>query len=185
MISDFNLLLLIRIIVVLGMAAFLFRFLIKNVWKEFSVGNYDPMLILQSLLFILIPVVTPFTILPLPLWVQFLGLAGMILGAIMLVNGFFELGSSFSGGVTPIEAGKLVTSGYYAVVRHPMYGGVILILFGWSIFWGTWLGLLLSFLAIFLFHVKASKEEKLLAEKYPEYEAYKARVTKKLIPYIL
>lgn len=184
MIPEFSVLLLIRILVILGMAAFLFRFLIKNVWKEFSVGNYDRMLILQSLLFLLIPIVTPFTLLSLPLWVQFLGLAAMIIGSIMMVNGFFDLGASFSGGVTPLDKGKLVTSGYYAIVRHPMYGGVILILFGWSIFWGTWLGLLLSFLSIFLFDVKANQEEKMLREKYSEYADYQARVNKKLIPYI-
>jgi len=80
MIPEFNMLLLIRILIVLGMAAFLFRFMIKNIWKEFSVGNYDPMLILQSLLFTLIVAVAPFTLLSLPLWVQFLGLAVMIIG---------------------------------------------------------------------------------------------------------
>src|SRR5262249_19648490 len=115
MIPDFNILLLLRILVVLGMAAFFYRIVIKNLKDAFAVGNYDRMLILQSLLILILLAATPFTPFYLPLWVQFLGLASMILGSVMVINGYFDLGTNFSGGVAPIDKGHLVTSGYYAL----------------------------------------------------------------------
>lgn len=175
---------LIQILVTLIMLALFYRFVVKNVWDELRVGNYDPMLLMQTVLVSILLVFTPFTTFYLPLWIKFIGLASFILGCVLLMNGYYELGSSFTGGVTPKQDGQLVTTGYYSLVRHPMYGGGILILAGWSIFWSTWLGLFFSLLTIALFNAKASREETLMMEKYPAYKDYKSRVTKKLIPYL-
>jgi protein-S-isoprenylcysteine O-methyltransferase Ste14 len=68
-------------------------------------------------------------------------------------------------------------------VRHPLYGGIILAAGGWVVFTLSWphsLGLLAI---ILLLDRKATAEEQWLAQKYPDYAAYRQRV-KKLIPWI-
>jgi protein-S-isoprenylcysteine O-methyltransferase Ste14 len=76
---------------------------------------------------------------------------------------------------------RLVTDGIYAHVRHPMYLAVLLGLLAalaadprpWRI--GAWLALLAALL------LKATREERLLAQRFAEYPAYAAR-TRRLLP---
>lgn len=59
--------------------------------------------------------------------------AYIILGVIMMLNAGYELKGNFSFFVEPVEGNKLVTTGIYRLVRHPMYGGAILMCMGCSI----------------------------------------------------
>ena len=112
------------------------------------------------------------------------GVLVFVAGFLIMGFAFLELGSSFTPVATPLEGGRLVTTGLYGFVRHPMYFGGILIAFGWSIFWGSLIGILLSFALGIIVDLKSKAEEKKLVHKYPEYIAYKAKVVRKLIPYI-
>lgn len=84
----------------------------------------------------------------------------------------------------PRASARLVTTGPYAYVRHPMYLAVLLggagCVAGWR---GLPHALAFAVLAIVL-HVKAAREERLLLARFPEYEAYRGR-TKRLVPFVL
>lgn len=81
------------------------------------------------------------------------------------------------------ENPELVTSGPYALVRHPIYTGVLLALLGSMLASGpAWL-LLFAFFCVYFIY-SANKEEVLLRTTFPnEYPVYEQR-TKKLIPFV-
>ena len=79
-------------------------------------------------------------------------------------------------GVRLHKAHRLVTTGPYAHIRHPMYLGVILAACGSLALYRTWatLGFAVSMLALVL---RARREEKVLAQEFgAEWAAYAARV---------
>lgn len=82
----------------------------------------------------------------------------------------------------PRPGGRLVTSGPYARVRHPMYLAVLLAMAalavagdGWQ--WGAWAALAAVLAA------KARREERALALLHPDYDAYRSR-TRAIIPFL-
>lgn len=94
-----------------------------------------------------------------------------------------HLGRNWSSFPTVKEGHELVTSGPYAVVRHPIYSGLLLAMIGTMLTLGTiWLCIFLSAGVIFVLRVK--REETLMLKQFPEsYPAYQKR-TKALIPFI-
>jgi protein-S-isoprenylcysteine O-methyltransferase Ste14 len=81
----------------------------------------------------------------------------------------------------PRERARLITTGPYALVRHPMYLAVLLFAAGFALGWRGVPQLLALALLAAVLHVKASREERLLAQKFPEYRDYAAR-TARIIP---
>lgn len=111
--------------------------------------------------------------------------AGLLLvtGLALLVWGTLSLGSSLTPLPHPKEGARLRETGPYRFVRHPMYGGVLLLAFGWALRVHGWLTLGYVVLAIFLLEVKVRREERWLTETYPDYDAYRKRV-RKFIPFV-
>ncbi len=99
----------------------------------------------------------------------------------MGVAGVRALGRNRTAFPKPVKEATLVQHGVYGLVRHPLYCSVILVSFGWGLLWhsGPALGAA-AVITIFLDR-KASREERWLRDKYPEYERYVARV-RRLIP---
>ena len=81
---------------------------------------------------------------------------------------------------------KVIDTGIYSMVRHPMYTGFIFFITGVNIWLGTYLSLLLSliFLAIAL-RSRISIEEKTLLKDLEGYEDYCKKVKARIIPYLL
>src|SRR6266568_4067770 len=73
--------------------------------------------------------------------------------------------------------------GIFGLVRHPVYGGVILIGLGWSLADAP-LGLVPTALLAVLFDLKARREEAWLIERFPEYAAYRARAPRRFVPWL-
>ena len=81
---------------------------------------------------------------------------------------------------------KVIDTGVYSIVRHPMYTGFIFFITGVNVWLGTYLSLLLSliFLAIAL-RSRISIEEKTLLKDLEGYEDYCKKVKARIIPYLL
>jgi protein-S-isoprenylcysteine O-methyltransferase Ste14 len=103
------------------------------------------------------------------------GIAIGIMGLALLVAGVVELGSSLTPFPRPSQRSTLRTGGAYQLVRHPIYGGSILVALGWSLISSPLALFGTAFLSI-LFELKSRHEESMLMERFPEYEAYRRRV---------
>jgi protein-S-isoprenylcysteine O-methyltransferase Ste14 len=77
---------------------------------------------------------------------------------------------------------KTITSGPYALVRHPMYAGALLFLVGQPLLLGSWLALAGAPVLIAAIAVRAVGEERTLAAALPDYDAYRRKVSFRLIP---
>ena len=84
-----------------------------------------------------------------------------------------------------VEQGqKVVDTGLYAVVRHPMYGATVVLFLMIPIVLGSWYGLIpFAFYPVIII-VRLLDEEKLLTEQLPGYDGYKKKVKYRLIPFI-
>ena len=112
------------------------------------------------------------------------GGVSLALGALLLAWAGLHLGASLTPFPAPRPRSKLKTSGPYAFVRHPMYGGVILIALGWSTIFATVVGGALTVLLAIFFDLKARREEEWLRERLDGYETYRERTPRKLVPFV-
>jgi protein-S-isoprenylcysteine O-methyltransferase Ste14 len=85
--------------------------------------------------------------------------------------------------LTPLDDATLVQTGAYAIVRHPIYSGVVFGVLGWALVFNSLIGLALAVVVLVFFDQKSRREEAWLKEKYPDYSAYRQRVHR-LIPFI-
>jgi protein-S-isoprenylcysteine O-methyltransferase Ste14 len=109
------------------------------------------------------------------------GAAIGVAGAVLLGAGIAALGSSLSPYPRPAEGATLREGGVYRRVRHPIYGGILLLALGWSLI-SSPVALLASSALGLVFEFKARVEELMLAERFPEYPAYRARVRWRFVP---
>jgi protein-S-isoprenylcysteine O-methyltransferase Ste14 len=119
-------------------------------------------------------------------WSVPLALTGAIiatLGAVLAFGARAAIGRNWGPPATRRTDTELITSGPYALVRHPIYSGILLMMIG------TAIGLVLSWWLVAVaagiyFFVSARAEEKYMAERFPDsYPAYCAR-TWILIPFV-
>jgi len=79
---------------------------------------------------------------------------------------------------------RVVDTGPYRVVRHPMYAGAALLLIGMPLWLGSTAGALLAALPIGLLAFRIRIEERFLARELSGYEAYARRVRYRLVPFV-
>ena len=118
---------------------------------------------------------------PLPL--QALGLAMYLLSTAFIMWVFRE--NSFAAPVVRVQAERhhrVISSGPYAFVRHPMYSGIMLYFFGVPLLLGSWWGVVIAPVFTVLFAIRARIEERALVEGLPDYADYAARVRYRLLP---
>ena len=118
-----------------------------------------------------------------PLWAQVIG-AALILGAFWGWVGVLRANSFASVKVrVQQERGQTVIStGPYAVVRHPMYSYVLLLLIGTPLLLGSLWGLLGVVVVMPLLAARALGEEEVLMDGLPGYRDYAAKVRFRLVP---
>lgn len=93
--------------------------------------------------------------------------------------------NTFGASNIKTEAGqKVITTGPYALLRHPMYAGVLVMLIGVPLALGSYWGLLVLAIAIPGLIVRILDEEKLLKKDLPGYSEYLQKVKYRLIPFI-
>jgi protein-S-isoprenylcysteine O-methyltransferase Ste14 len=117
---------------------------------------------------------------------QVAGLLLTVAGALIAILARAFLGTNWSGDVTIKHGHELIGRGPYAVVRHPIYSGLLLSVVGTAVAFGEVRHLLGAALVLFGFWLKIQHEERLLTEQFGEqYSDYRRRVRGALIPYIL
>jgi protein-S-isoprenylcysteine O-methyltransferase Ste14 len=105
-------------------------------------------------------------------------------GVILAFSARAAIGRNWGPPATRRTDTELVTSGPYALVRHPIYGGILLMTIGTAIgLIPTW-WLVAAAAGIYFFY-SARAEERFMAERFPNsYPAYRTR-TKMLLPFVL
>ena len=114
------------------------------------------------------------------------GIALCAAGIAFAVWARFTLGRNWSGLVTLKEDHELIQTGPYRFVRHPIYAGLFLAVFGTvAALLPSAHGLLLLVAIATAFAIKLRQEERLMLRQFPEaYAAYKARVPAAIIPFL-
>ena len=82
------------------------------------------------------------------------------------------------------EGQKVVDTGLYGIVRHPMYMATILLFLMIPLVLGSWFALIVFAFYPAIIVVRLKDEEKLLTRELPGYVEYKQRVKYRIIPFI-
>ncbi|QIW24109.1 isoprenylcysteine carboxylmethyltransferase family protein [Sulfolobus sp. S-194] len=116
----------------------------------------------------------------------YIGLILMIAGESFRLSAILTLGKYFSPIVTVYSDQRVISWGPYNLVRHPAYGGAIILLLGVALSLRSLFSLSLILIDITVYNYRANLEERLLTQNLgEEYLNYKKRVKKKFIPYVL
>jgi protein-S-isoprenylcysteine O-methyltransferase Ste14 len=118
-----------------------------------------------------------------PLALQGIGLALLILSSAFILWVFRE--NSFAAAVVRVQAERghrVISTGPYAFVRHPMYSGGVLFMAGMALLLGSWWGTAISPVFAILFGLRTGIEERTLRTGLPGYADYAARVRYRLLP---
>lgn len=117
--------------------------------------------------------------------IEWSGAALVAVGLLFTVWARVHLGTNWSGIVTVKRDHELVTSGPYALVRHPIYSGLVLAFAGSAIALGEARGVLAAAIVAASLWRKLRLEERWMSERFGgEYERYRDRV-RALVPFVL
>jgi len=113
-------------------------------------------------------------------------LAGDVLVALGLFINLLVFKENSYGGSTieTVADQKVISTGLYAIVRHPMYAGVLIMIVGIPLALDAWWGLAIIAVAVPGLIWRILDEEKLLKKDLPGYVAYTQKVRYRLIPYL-
>jgi protein-S-isoprenylcysteine O-methyltransferase Ste14 len=109
------------------------------------------------------------------------GLLIAIGGQVLFIGGLAGLRDSLTPFPRPLEHARLHVGGAYRLVRHPIYGGLILIALGWSLI-SSPPALAVTIALGLVLEVKSRLEESMLVQRFPEYDAYRQRVHWRFVP---
>ena len=115
---------------------------------------------------------------------------GAIIGDLMMVTGFvivfyvFRANSFTSGIIEVTEDQRVISTGPYALVRHPMYSGGLIMLFGIPLALGSWWGMLVNIPMVAAIIWRLLDEERFLVGKLPGYAEYLESVRYRLAPFV-
>jgi protein-S-isoprenylcysteine O-methyltransferase Ste14 len=120
-----------------------------------------------------------------PSSVQWAG-CGLLLAALLFTYWIMRT-NSFAAPVVKIQKDRgqtVITTGPYAIIRHPMYFGALFYVAGTSLVLGSWWGLATVPILALLFGIRIGIEEQTLRTALEGYDDYARRVRWRLIPFI-
>ncbi len=112
----------------------------------------------------------------------------VLLGDVFVVMGFlivflvFKENSYSSGIIEVSKEQKVISTGPYGIVRHPMYAGALLMLLFTPLALGSYWGLLAFFPMLVVIALRLLEEEKFLAKNLPGYGDYCRKIRYRLFP---
>jgi len=120
---------------------------------------------------------------PVPPFVSLIGDALVALGLFIDLLVFKE-NSYGASNITVEENQRVISTGPYALVRHPMYAGVLIMVIGVPLALCSWWGLAIVALVAPVLAWRILDEEKLLKKDLPGYVEYTRKVRYRLVPYL-
>jgi protein-S-isoprenylcysteine O-methyltransferase Ste14 len=121
---------------------------------------------------------------PVGVWPFWLGAAVIITGLLFAVWAREHLGSNWSRSVTIKQGHELITTGPYAVVRHPIYTGVLTGFLGTAIALSQVRGFIVFVLIFLVFWIKLRMEEEWMRSEFGETYASYVDQTAALVPFL-
>jgi protein-S-isoprenylcysteine O-methyltransferase Ste14 len=109
---------------------------------------------------------------------------GFVVLGLLVIYLVFKANSYTSVLVELNEGQKVISTGPYGVVRHPMYSGALVMLLFMPLALGSFWGLLAFPPILLAIAVRLTEEEKFLTQQLPGYQEYCQKVKYHLIPYI-
>lgn len=180
---------------ILGIIDTLIRPFSESIQKDATINPIYSLIIL--VLFLLNPVIIALSFYEskllishyLPFWdnlvVSLLGIFILVIGGLIVIMGRYQL-KQFGSGVLTIEDNhQLITTGIFRYIRHPIYAGSIIGVFGFYFAFHSLIVLIVLTITYFIiFRHRLLFEEKMLVEEFgKDYREY-MKQTKKLIPYL-
>jgi protein-S-isoprenylcysteine O-methyltransferase Ste14 len=113
-----------------------------------------------------------------------------VVGDLLVALGWFGIYRVFrensftSATIELVPDQRVISTGPYAIVRHPMYSSALVMLLGAPIALGSWWGVLALAMILPALVWRIFDEEKFLAANLPGYAAYKEEVRYRLIPHL-
>jgi len=110
-------------------------------------------------------------------------LASSLVGYLVVVRVFLE--NRWAGRTIETYAGqRVISTGPYAVVRHPMYAGTSLLYLATPLALGSWWAVLpaIAFIPVFVFRIR--NEEEVLVRNLAGYAEYRRKVRQRLVPFV-
>lgn len=114
----------------------------------------------------------------------------VILGDVLVALGLYSVFLVFrentftSATIEVQEEQRVISTGPYALVRHPMYAGAFIMLLGVPLALGSWWAFIPVFLLFAAIVWRLLEEEKFLVKSLPGYMQYRQKVRYRLIPFI-
>lgn len=112
-----------------------------------------------------------------------IGLILIVLGGLLALRGLLDLRDNLTPFPKPVDGGRLVDTGAYSLVRHPLYGGLILGAIGWGLGTASPPALLGAIALSAFLRLKSGREELWLADRFEAYDDYRAR-TRRFVPWL-
>jgi protein-S-isoprenylcysteine O-methyltransferase Ste14 len=117
-------------------------------------------------------------------------LSVVIVGDVLVPLGFLVIfivfrGNTFAAATIDVATDqRVISTGPYAIVRHPMYSGALIMLLGTPLALGSWWGLLMFMLITLVIVWRLLDEERYLSKHLPGYSDYKEKVRHRLVPFV-
>jgi protein-S-isoprenylcysteine O-methyltransferase Ste14 len=118
-----------------------------------------------------------------PVFISIAGDALVVFGLFIVFFVFKE--NTYTSAIINVEIKqKIISTGPYAIVRHPMYSAAIIMLIGTPLALGSWWGLLAVIPITIVIVLRLLDEEKFLGRRLVGYTEYKKKVRCRLVPFI-
>jgi protein-S-isoprenylcysteine O-methyltransferase Ste14 len=120
-----------------------------------------------------------------PLWTRVSGGLLLILAMVLLFEALRE--NTFAAPVVKMQkerGQKVISTGMYGVIRHPMYAGAVLLFISTPLLLGSAYGLALGLLLIVTIAARSLGEEAMLKQELEGYSDYMKKVKWRIIPFV-
>lgn len=119
-----------------------------------------------------------------PIYLTTIGAVLFMLSSLMFYH-VFSINAFLAQTVKKQENHKVIDSGLYSIVRHPMYTAAILLTFAGALILSSLAGIAIAVILAIIFYARTFHEEDFLEKELDGYKKYKKKVRGRLIPWIL